>query len=142
MIYHPYFSDEIIYSKNTKCINGCWLFFSFTNPVKEGRARYLFFFENNNHYIMSLQNERIKSRFNDYNRLYYTFRFALKNISKFQIVLGGAEVKYQLINEDKSIPCCESFTKMYYPEEGSSFIDNVIGDGSKKYDITIDIIVL
>ena len=135
-------TGEIIYSKNTKCINGCWLFFSFTNPVKEGRARCLFFFENNNHYIMSLQNERIKSRFNDYNRLYYTFRFALKNISKFQIVLGGAEVKYQLINEDKSIPCCESFTKMYYPEEGSSFIDNVIGDGSKKYDITIDIIVL
>ena len=136
---YSYFSDEFISLNNTQCINGCWLLFYIINPVTEGRAKYLFFFENNNHYINSLQNERIKSRFNKLNKLYYTFQFTLKGISKFQIVLGGAEVQYQFINENKTVPCCESFTKIHYPEEGSSFIDNVIGDGSKTYDITFNI---
>ena len=88
-----------------------------------------------------MSNERIKGNF-DYKKDKYIFRFTMNNINKFQIVLGGSLVKYQLVNVDSTVPCCYTFNETYYPEEGSTFIDTVIGDGTTKYNITIEVIAI
>ena len=71
-----------------------------------------------------VKNEKIRGNF--YTHVNYIFRFTLNNISKFQIVLGGHNVKYQFVNIDQSVDCCSTFNETYYPEEGGAFIDNVI----------------
>ena len=134
-----YMIDEGTYKIDEDCIDECLLLIKILDERNgDTFMNYLLFVENNNHYIEGLTNEKIKGYF-DYNKEKYTFRFTLLNINKFQLVLGGLLVKYQLSIIDSTIPCCDTFNEIYYPEEGSTFIDTVIGDGITKQNITFEV---
>ena len=136
------FSDGISYSVIDKCKNGCYLLLLlFHGKTNIDRMNYLLFISNNNSSIQSIKNEQIISHFSN-NQKELRFRFQLYNIAEFRIVIGGSLVQYQFINVDKSIPCCDSFNETYYPEKGNTFIDNIIGDGTIKYNITIEVVAV
>ena len=132
--------DELSYETGEECVNGCYAFIGIVNPVYKSYTKYLIFFDNNDQPVEALPNQKIKGNF--YDKIKYTFRFTLNNISKFQIVLGGHNVKYQFVNIDQSVDCCSTFNETYYPEEGGAFIDNVIGDGTAKSTVTFDVIAI
>ena len=134
-----YMIDEGKYKNDEECIDECLILIKILDERNgDTFMNYLLFIENNNNYIEGLTNEKIKGYF-DYDKEKYTFRFTLLNINKFQLVLGGSLVKYQLSTIDSTIPCCDTFKEIYYPEEGSTFIDTVIGDGITKQNITFEV---
>ena len=135
--WNEYFIDEGRYQLKEECINECFLVISLSND--NDNMDYFLFVENISHYIKAPNNEKIKGTF-DYDKEKYTFRFSLNNINKFQIILGGSLVKYQLLNIESSAPCCDTFNETYYPEEGNTFIDTFIGE--TKENITIEIVAI
>ena len=137
-----YLIDEGHYLVDEECIDECYLFIRLQDLINTDTImNYLIFIENNDHYIDAINNEKIKGAF-DFDKNKYTFRFTMEDISKFEIIIGGSLVKYQFINVNSTVPCCDTFNDIYYPEEGSSFIDTVIGDGTTKYTITIDVVAI
>ena len=137
-----YLIDEVHYLVDEECIDECYLFIRIQDLINTDTImNYLIFIENNDHYIDAINNEKIKGAF-DFDKNKYTFRFTMEDISKFEIIIGGSLVKYQFINVNSTVPCCDTFKDIYYPEEGSSFIDTVIGDGKTKYTITIDVVAI
>ena len=137
-----YLNCTEVYTVKEECVFGCYLYIylipSYEDDSDNKMNMFGIFIQTNYHSIQGLPNEKIKGNFDDLIKN-YTFKFSLKNIKKFQIVLGGSSVKYQLVNVDPSVLCCDTFNETYYSEEGSTFIDNVIGDGTVNYNITIKI---
>ena len=142
IISSEYLIEEGQYEIKEDCMDECYLVIKLQDTINTNTImNYLFFIDNNSHFIESLNNEKIKGAF-DYDKEKYIFRFSMNNINKFQIILGGSLVKYQFINVESTSACCDTFNDIYYPEEGSSFIETIIGDGSSKENITIDIIAI
>ena len=128
--------DDIEIVGPSGCSNGCVMYISILNPIEKDYAKYFIFYQSNQHYIEAMINEKIKGYF--YYKENYIFRFSLSNISKFHVVYGGAYVEYQLRSVDSSY--LKDSNEGILPEEGGTFYDYIIGDGTSKYDITIEII--
>ena len=132
-IYHE---DDIEVVGSSGCLNGCVMFISILNPIEKDYAKYSIFYQSSQHYVEAMNNEKIKGYF--YYKEYFIFRFSLSNISKFHVVYGGAYVEYYLRSVDSSY--LKDSNEGIRPEEGGTFYDYIIGDGTYKYDITIEII--
>ena len=142
-----YLRSESKYQVNSACSKGCYLIIKIESNVtivseEKEVIKYAIIVNKKDNIIFSPVNHKIIGNF-DKDQSQYTFRFTIYNIRKFQIALGGSAVKYQLINVDPTVPCCDTFNKIYYPEEEITFIDTVIGeDETKKYNITIDVVTI
>ena len=142
-----YLRSESKYQVNADCSKGCYLIIKIESNVtffsKEKEViKYGIIVNKKDSIILSPVNHKIIGNF-DKDKSQYTFRFNIYNVRKFQIVLGGSAVKYQLINVDLTVPCCDTFNEVYYPEEGSTFVETIIGDDeNKKYNITIDVVAI
>ena len=129
--------SDLTYEAGDECKDSCKLFVKISISNNE-TVSYGLFIETNDNSISAKNDERIKGNFH-YDKDKYTFRYKLNNISKFQVTLGGMRVKYNFVNIDNdTVPI--TFNETYYPEEGSTFITPVIGDGTTKYNMTLDII--
>ena len=143
-----YLRSEMEYKVDSPCTKGCFIFIKAVSDLdsslllQDKLITYSIIVNKKDSVILSPVNQKIRGNF-DTNKTQYTFRFNLFNIRKFQVVLSGSLVKYKFINIDASVPCCDTFDKIYYPEEGSTFIDSVIGDDeTQKYNVTIDIVAI
>ena len=131
-----YLRSESKYQVNADCSKGCYLIIKIESNVtffsKEKEViKYGIIVNKKDSIILSPVNHKIIGNF-DKDKSQYTFRFNIYNVRKFQIVLGGSAVKYKLINVDLTVPCCDTFNEVYYPEEGSTFVETIIGDDENK----------
>ena len=131
--------SDLTYEAGDECEESCKLFVKISISNNE-TVSYGLFIETNENSISGKNNERIKGNFH-YDKNQYTFRYQLNNITKFQVTLGGMRVKYNFRNVDgDKVPI--TFNETYYPEEGSTFITPVIGDGTTRYNMTLEIIAI
>ena len=141
-----YFRTEETYEIGNQCDNGCFLLVKLqSTETSTGEAntrliKYSLLINNDNSLpIDAPENQKIKGQF-DYSIFSYTFSFTINSINQFQIVLGGTNVNYQIINTNSTVLCCDNFNITYTPQGKSIFVDNKIGEDETKYDITIRII--